>query len=256
MKKMRVVICTSALGCGVNCNGIQYVLHFGLPFTLVEYCQQIGRAGRSGEANCHAILYNYPQSGRNQSNDIKYHSYSVSCLRFSLYSPFNVSFDSISPLQPKHLCCSICAVACNCGSKYCIEANPFEINTEESLQIPTVVRNVLETDESTVEELLNQFYMETVTSPTTIPSAFISGLTGAIINDIVKDLAYISSPQYILDNFPIVDEWLAENIYNIIKIHFKEEHCLLPEKIKTELPEQQQFEFGDFLLDEENDNVY
>ena len=41
--EIRVIMCTSALGCGVDLN---FVLHFGLPHNLIDYVQQIGRAGR------------------------------------------------------------------------------------------------------------------------------------------------------------------------------------------------------------------
>jgi len=47
---MRVFIATSALGCGVNAKDLKYVFHFGPAHSLIDYCQQIGRAGRSGES--------------------------------------------------------------------------------------------------------------------------------------------------------------------------------------------------------------
>lgn len=53
---IRVVIAISALGCGIICKNVKFVFHFGPDFSLVEYCQQIGRAGRDGEDGCHAVL--------------------------------------------------------------------------------------------------------------------------------------------------------------------------------------------------------
>ena len=43
---IRIVICTSALECGVNVKNVRYVIHYGPSFDDVDYCQQIGRAGR------------------------------------------------------------------------------------------------------------------------------------------------------------------------------------------------------------------
>ena len=60
---VRVTIATSALGCGINCKDVKFVAHFGPSFSLVDYCQQIGRAGRNSKQDCHAILYRYPQGG-------------------------------------------------------------------------------------------------------------------------------------------------------------------------------------------------
>ena len=40
----RVVIATSTIGCGINAKKLKYVCHFGPAFSLVDYCQRIGRA--------------------------------------------------------------------------------------------------------------------------------------------------------------------------------------------------------------------
>ena len=57
---MKVVVATSALGCAINMKNVRHVVHFGPAFHVVDYCQQIGRAGREGEDLCHAVLYNFP----------------------------------------------------------------------------------------------------------------------------------------------------------------------------------------------------
>ncbi|XP_066931720.1 bifunctional 3'-5' exonuclease/ATP-dependent helicase WRN-like [Clytia hemisphaerica] len=43
---IRVVFATSSLGCGIDCKNLSYVFHFGPSNSTIEYCQQIGRAGR------------------------------------------------------------------------------------------------------------------------------------------------------------------------------------------------------------------
>ena len=60
----RVVIATSAIGCGINLKKLKYVCHFGPAYSLVDYCQQIGRASRNGDPNCHAVLYSYQLSNK------------------------------------------------------------------------------------------------------------------------------------------------------------------------------------------------
>ena len=54
--QMRVVVATSSLGCGVNMKNVQYIVHFGLSYHLVEYCQQIGELGE-GKLPLHMLFY-------------------------------------------------------------------------------------------------------------------------------------------------------------------------------------------------------
>jgi len=46
----RVIVATSALGTGVDVAGIELVLHVGRPHSALDFVQEVGRAGRSGEA--------------------------------------------------------------------------------------------------------------------------------------------------------------------------------------------------------------
>jgi superfamily II DNA helicase RecQ len=43
------IVATSALGTGVDFPGITFVLHVGMPWSMIDYCQESGRAGRSNE---------------------------------------------------------------------------------------------------------------------------------------------------------------------------------------------------------------
>ena len=45
----KIMIATSALGTGVDINGIQTVVHLNRPHSIVDFVQEVGRAGRSGE---------------------------------------------------------------------------------------------------------------------------------------------------------------------------------------------------------------
>jgi superfamily II DNA helicase RecQ len=47
----RVIVATTALGTGVDVAGINTVIHLGRPHRIVDFAQEVGRAGRAeGEA--------------------------------------------------------------------------------------------------------------------------------------------------------------------------------------------------------------
>ena len=51
------MIATSALGTGVDIDGIQTVVHMNRPHGIMDYVQEVGRAGRSGETvRCVIVL--------------------------------------------------------------------------------------------------------------------------------------------------------------------------------------------------------
>ena len=51
----RIMVATTAFGMGVDVPDIRLVLHFNLPLNVIDYYQQIGRAGRD-ENSAHAVL--------------------------------------------------------------------------------------------------------------------------------------------------------------------------------------------------------
>ena len=53
--KRRIIVATSAFSMGIDKGDIRLVLHYNLPFSPVDYYQQIGRAGRDGE-QAHGVL--------------------------------------------------------------------------------------------------------------------------------------------------------------------------------------------------------
>ena len=52
------MICTSALGMGIDVSECSNVILFGLPENMVDIVQEIGRIGRDGESSVALILFN------------------------------------------------------------------------------------------------------------------------------------------------------------------------------------------------------
>lgn len=60
--QLPVVVATVAFGMGLDRSDVRAVLHLGLPSSLENYVQAVGRAGRDGKpAQCH--LFMQPQVG-------------------------------------------------------------------------------------------------------------------------------------------------------------------------------------------------
>lgn len=57
--EIRVIVATSACGTGIDIPNIRYVVNYDMPMSLIDYIQQIGRAGRDGESSDVLYFYNY-----------------------------------------------------------------------------------------------------------------------------------------------------------------------------------------------------
>ena len=65
--KKRIMVASSAFSMGVDKRGITLVIHFNLPLSLIDYYQQIGRAGRDGELAHAVLLYASADISANQT---------------------------------------------------------------------------------------------------------------------------------------------------------------------------------------------
>lgn len=95
----RIVICTSAIGCGINCRSVVHVVHFGLSHDLVDYVHNIGRAERVGKDLCNAIWCYYPQRSPNITGQNQ-----ILCFKevmFTKCNPFVTLVTDVVLLVPK-----------------------------------------------------------------------------------------------------------------------------------------------------------
>ena len=63
---LRVLVCTSAFGEGVDIPDVRHVVLYGMPFSEVEFNQMSGRAGRNGQDACIHLLFGSRDAAANQ----------------------------------------------------------------------------------------------------------------------------------------------------------------------------------------------
>lgn len=52
----RFMVCSSLMGCGIDVEGVTAVFHFGTPWSILDFVQESGRAGRGGTPSI-SIVY-------------------------------------------------------------------------------------------------------------------------------------------------------------------------------------------------------
>lgn len=125
---LRLIICTIAFGMGINIPDIEVVVHWGACDSMMDYWQEVGRAGRDGRAS-KAMYYVTPRSILQTSDTMKelckaLDQSNITCFRdailkhFTGYSPAPVrSVCTLKCIECDCLyckCCHLCRKACPC----------------------------------------------------------------------------------------------------------------------------------------------
>lgn len=102
--KLRLVVATTAFSMGIDCPNVRNIVHFGVPGTIEQYIQEVGRAGRDGEPSTALLLYGSP--GKHVEHNMKrYGENNMKCRRQFLYKDF-LFYDHTD--QTESNCCDIC----------------------------------------------------------------------------------------------------------------------------------------------------
>lgn len=211
---LKVVICTSAFGLGMDAPDVYNVIHWGPPSTIEEYVQECGRCGRDGK-NATALLYHTGTDFtgfKNVSSCIKsYCQNNDVCRRQGLMQVFDPSCIVTKPV-PLHMCCDICSYTCDC-----IDCADIRALTESDLSLQLDLPVLPEMKQKQIMELVFQFRAQLCSSHN---NAFLFGpeITTGITDTLVKKIA--SNAQHISNLDDLIHlgcpSTNASTIYHII----------------------------------------
>ena len=164
---LRVLICTSAFGMGVNCKNISQIVHFGPPKSIESYVQECGRAGREGLVSKCYIIYNSLLLLHVTDEMKRFIMDRQTCRREQLNVLFQTASEEVVGCQ----CCDVCELECICDNQSESLVADFSIdisgkqkirkfNEEEKKQLESLVRTEL------IQSSASQY--ESLSFPTTL----------------------------------------------------------------------------------------
>ena len=217
--KCRIVFATMALGMGVNIPSVREVIHIGPPRSVREYYQEAGRAGRDNQQSQAILYYNNRDIAANRpgmTDHMRLYCKSTGkCLRRQLLC--YLDSPSLVPSSKLHNCCDVCKSHCgceDCGLKSHTQT-AAEHNADANMSEATVCNDDVSLR---MKENLQKLFASLKQSRKKY-AQLRSGwqcISKDIVEDIVSRRKEISSVSYLMSNFPIFSNAVAEEILNII----------------------------------------
>jgi len=106
----RVLFVTVAFGVGIDVSTVERVIHIGVPYTMEEFFQETGRAGRNGKPAQSVLYFNSYDISRGKKplqNVVRENCTTQSCRREVILRHFGSSL-SWQECGNQHNCCDNC----------------------------------------------------------------------------------------------------------------------------------------------------
>ncbi|XP_070551389.1 ATP-dependent DNA helicase Q1-like [Ptychodera flava] len=218
---IRVVIATVAFGMGVDASDIYMVIHWGAARTFEGFTQEAGRAGRNGQQS-YSTVYFHAVDTTLCATDITMQKYCKSqdiCRRKILLDHFCCISDIAGTKSAKHFCCDICHSQCGCGDCPAYPGLIPQRLTDDDLvaaacKIDRQTHDMNDEQRSAIEKDIISF-RESQGQKGFISPTLMTGLTDAIITDIVQNVHYIHCQEDLLTEY-VYDCGVAAEIWRII----------------------------------------
>ena len=66
----KFMVCSSLMGCGIDVEGVSTVYHFGTPWSILDFAQESGRAGRGGKPSLSMVFAATDERGPDDEDEI------------------------------------------------------------------------------------------------------------------------------------------------------------------------------------------
>ena len=221
---IRVLICTIAFGMGVNCKGVQRVIHFGPSKSVEAYIQESGRAGRDGSASKALLLYQSLMLLHVEQEMKDYVKGKYDCRRKFLMSHFDGQDGRPSSnTSSDFVCCDMCSKEANLVVPVAAPTSSAgNTRAVSSAQKKTLKCKLITLRKSLLVELLHQ-------SPkgelpvSTVPELLI-GFSDHQISQVLENCDKLFSVSDVKEHVEIWKERHAHAIMDIVSEVFKDVH--------------------------------
>ena len=239
---------------GVDCRGVNRVIHFGPSKNVESYVQETGRAGRDGHQSIAYVLYHGAMLNHIDAN-MKYFVKTKECRRKNILNHFECV--SMYPEQ-RHMCCDNCAAQCNCGmphpdnfTKYPVATykDTWSILKERGVsqeQVKVIRESLLKYHKSTVMQLVGSTANGNVKTLTNLK--FMLGFSQHQTTQVLDNVHRIFSLADVYKFVEIWDKRHAQKILLILNNAFADVDVECNSEIAVSNDDN--FEFDDDLLDE------
>lgn len=212
---------TIAFGIGIDCPNIRRVIHLGVPYTMEEYFQEAGRAGRDGLPAKATIYYNAYDTSKAkrglQDIMIKFVKTTSDCKREIILQYFG--YQAPNRTDGGHDCCDYHRSICSC--ELClIEAKKPNFVPEVDLQstVPDGSITVSKEQRDLFRQRLLTFRDTLGTSRSCVGSVSLStGFSLELVDAAVQNIEHLDSFGSILSSLPVFSEDNAKAIFDILQ---------------------------------------
>lgn len=227
----RVLFVTVAFGIGIDCNNIHRIIHIGVPYTMEEYCQEVGRAGRDGlpaRADIYYNSYDISKARKNMTEVMRTYVQSKECKRKIILNYFD--HDVPNNQHPDHTCCDFHREHCQCENCELMHvANDLEaLNVQQEMTVTEKKESSSQTEcitfeaKDKVRQDLEQYRMKLqrdLGRSTVGSTGLCSGFPIELIALVLQHLPELTSVEKVEAILPVFSKEMAKDFYYITQKH-------------------------------------